>query len=145
MFMLRAKPVQIVVPLTVQDCKTRIQSLDDEGFLGSNRVQFWQADKRTTDYEIRIWRFLNFLGTVSGELTHKGNQLTQVTITTQLALYLKLFLIVYTLLAVLLTINDLSSGKSPLGIIFVPWGGLCWIVWRWMCNQIANELIKQLQ
>lgn len=119
--------------------------MEDESFLGSNRVQFWQADKRTTDYEIKVWRFLNFLGSVSGSLDHKGNQLTQITTTTQLALYLKLFLIAYTVLAVLLTLNDLSNNRSPLGLMFVPWGILCWLWWGWLCNRVATKLIERLR
>lgn len=143
--MLRTKHLEIIVPLSVQECKARIETLDDESFLSSNRVQFSQGDKRTTEYEIKISRFLNFLGSVSGEITHKGNQLTQVTTATQLALYLKLFLIVYTVLAILLTLNDLSNNRSPLGIIFVPWGIVLWLWWGWLCNRVANALIERLR
>lgn len=143
--MLPAKPVQFVVPLSMQECKARIVTMDDESFLGSTRVQLSQGDKRTTEYEIKIWRFLNFLGSVSGGITHKGNQLTQVTTTTQLAVYLKLFLIVYTVLAILLTLNDLSNNRLPLGIIFVPWGVMLWLWWGWLCNRVANELIERLR
>lgn len=130
---------------SLKDCVRRIQNLNDGDILFSDRVQIWQVDDYTFDYQIRIWRFMNFLGTVSGDLTYQDIQSTLVTSQAQLAAHLKIGIILFMLVATIVTVGDVLSGKFPLGLVGIPWGFLCWFVWTWMCNRVVYSVLKQLE
>jgi hypothetical protein len=130
---------------SLKDCVQRIRHLNNEDILFSDRVRIWQVDEQTADYEIRIWRFMNFLGTVSGDLTYQDVQSTLVTGQAQLARHLKIGITLFTLVATIITVGEILSGKFPLGLIGIPWGFLCWFVWTWMCNRVFNSVMKQLE
>ncbi len=135
----------IVAQHSIKECSKRIQYLNQGDILGSNRVRFWQVDERTTDYEIRLWRFGNFLGTVSGDLTVRDNQSTLVACKAQLATRLKIGIFIYLCVASIITIGEILSSQFPFGLIGIPWGVLCCVIWTYMCNRFARSLIKQLE
>ena len=140
-----ANKISKVAKYSLKDCVQRIKDLNDGDLLFSNRVQFWQVDEHTIYYQIRVWRFMNFLGTVSGDLTYQDDLSTHVTGQAQLATHLKVAIIIFILFATIIALGEILSGKFPLGLIAIPWGFLCWFVWTWMCNQFAELLMSQLE
>ncbi|MBA3869506.1 MAG: hypothetical protein H0X30_10155 [Anaerolineae bacterium] len=142
---MRGNEISRVVTHSLEECTKRIQSLNYEGILSSNRVQFWHSDEHTVDYEIRVWRFMNFLGIVSGDLIFQDNRSTLVKSQAELAIYLKIGILIYTLFAIVFTLSDIFSGKFPVALFFIPWGLLCWVLWTWMCKQVIKSIMKQLE
>jgi len=140
-----ANKITKVAKYSLKDCVQRIKGLNDGDVLFSNRLQFWQVDEHTIDYQIRVWRFMNFLGTVSGDLIYQDTQLTLVTGQAQLATHLKIGIIIFTLFATIITLGEILSGKFPLGLVAIPWGFLCWFVWTWMCNRVVTSVMKQFE
>lgn len=130
---------------SIKDCVQRIERLNDGDILISDRVQFWQIDEHTVDYQIRVWRFMNFLGTVSGDLVYQDDQSTLVTGQAQLAAHLKIGLILFALVALIVSVGEIISGKFPFGLVGILWGYLCWFGWTWKCNRVIRSVMKQLE
>ncbi len=143
--MISGYKASVIVNHSLDECKKRIQRLNERDILHYNRVQFWQADERTIDYEIRLRRFNGFLGTVSGDLSYQDNQTTLITCKAELAAIFKLGISVYMLLALLFILTDLLHGQFPVGIVLILWGILWWVIWTWRCNLFAESLMDKLQ
>lgn len=104
----------IVVSRSLDECMKHIQQLNEGNIYWSNRVRFWKVDKTTLDYEIRMWRSMYLLGTVSGELVYQDNQATLVTSKADLSLQLKIGIPIYLLFAILFTSVTYSTGDFHL-------------------------------
>jgi hypothetical protein len=142
---LQSYKASIIVNHSLDECRKQIQSHNKGDLLHSNRVQFWRASEYITDYEVRLWRFGSFLGTVSGDLTFQDSQSTLIACEAQLAARLKIGILVFLCVASIVTLGEILSSQFPFGLIGIPWGVLCWVIWSYMCNQFARSLIKQLE
>lgn len=130
---------------SLDECKNRIQSLNEGELLHYNRVQFWKADKSIVDYEIKLKRSGSFLGVVSGDLTAQDSQSTLITCKAELGARFKIGIPIYLLLALLVTLSNLSRGEFPFGIFIILWGVLWWFIWTWRCNLFAETLMAKLK
>jgi len=140
---------QFLSPYSLDECAKRINSLavGDTTLLSSTRVNIEDAGDGTYDYEIRKWKYLNFVAEMTGSLVYKDSSSTQVIGKARISDRWYALILLCGLIGVIIFLSFISNRQYQIIPVLIIGLGVVPLLWfilvKWR-NQLEETVVSVL-